>query len=295
MAGRDFEFATTANFLAAFRFERMPYEPTPSNCLEADFRISHGKRTFIIMIENDIPLFVDPELFAYQSRDFRENYEKAVAAGRNEVRYDEINEYTMTTLLESVCPAVYNTYPRPPSVLEVANLSLCAYRLKMDNFLKVCERILKEDWAPWKTWPAQLLANFNAAYRCRMCIDLQARLLSAVICNPLYGYNTENEMFFSPTANVFLRALVQHRSGCLQHYGPEALDGINPEIQGGCRECAKRRMGCSRRQRNRHTRSRSRCLFICRECSTLLCANCGRLPCIVKVTSFLSKCQLPQP
>ncbi|VDM40988.1 unnamed protein product [Toxocara canis] len=161
------------------------------------------------MIENDIPLFVDPELFAYQSRDFRENYEKAVAAGRNEVRYDEINEYTMTTLLESVCPAVYNTYPRPPSVLEVANLSLCAYRLKMDNFLKVCERILKEDWAPWKTWPAQLLANFNAAYRCRMCIDLQARLLSAVICNPLYGYNTENEMFFSPTANVFLRALVQ--------------------------------------------------------------------------------------
>uniref|UniRef100_A0A0M3IRM0 BTB domain-containing protein n=1 Tax=Ascaris lumbricoides TaxID=6252 RepID=A0A0M3IRM0_ASCLU len=302
--------------------------------LAADFRQPHGKRTFTIITKNNIPLFVNPELLAIQSKDFREKYEKAIANGKTEVNYEEFNVHDMSmilesvcptvystypyppsgclqiandkaevnyeefnvhdmsTILESVCPTVYSTYPYPPSVYDVSFLSLAARRLKMDNLLRVCERVLEEDVNASKTWPVQLLGYFDAAYRCKMQIELQARFLSMAVCNSLYGYNSDHEMFRSPTASVFLRALIQHRSGFFEHYGTHALGEINPESPGECSECTKQQGGGNRARRWRR-RCRSRFLLLCIECSASLCTKCRRKPCIAKVIEFLNKSQLP--
>uniref|UniRef100_A0A914ZGV6 BTB domain-containing protein n=1 Tax=Parascaris univalens TaxID=6257 RepID=A0A914ZGV6_PARUN len=279
------------SFLNSLQCNLIPYKVMQFEGFQADFRQPHGKRTFAIITTDNIPLFVNPELLAIQSKDFKEKYEEAVANGKNEVNYGEFNAHDMSRILESVCPTIYSTYPYPPTVFDVSFLSLAARRLKMDNLLRVCERVLDEDVNASKAWSVQLLGYFDAAYRCKMRIELQARFLAFSVCNSLRGYNSDHEMFRSPTASVFLRALIQHRSGFFDHYGTHVFGEINPESPGECSECAKQQFGGNRARRWRR-RCRSRFLLLCTECSASLCMKCRRRPCITKVIEFLNKSQI---
>ncbi|VDK60663.1 unnamed protein product [Anisakis simplex] len=317
------------SFLAPFRSRVMPYKSMPFNSVQTDFREPDAKRTFRLITKNDVPIFVNPALFAIHSDDFREKWTEALKSNREEVDYREYKVYEMLTIVQSVCPTFYNTYPIAPNIYDVSFLSHAAHKLRIPNLLRVCERnyrhnepsatrlkvprkdvicharrrltalfeILDEEVMPQSTWSALLFGYFDAAYRCGMKIELQTRFLCVLLCRSLRGYDSDNEMFRSETASLFLRALIQHRSHFFDHYGAHGMSEINPESPSECDECVKRRSLNSVRikeskNRNRRRHQKARSLVLCAECGSALCSKCRRIPCAAKVSDFLSLNQL---